>query len=44
MVASADGCTDTLKQFARSCMDEYDLDGWRTPDLVDAADIRFLKR
>ncbi|HUY18175.1 MAG TPA: 4-hydroxyphenylacetate 3-hydroxylase N-terminal domain-containing protein [Candidatus Binataceae bacterium] len=43
LVASADGCTETLKQFARSCMDEYDLDGWRTPDLVDAADVSFLK-
>lgn len=42
MIANADGCTEELKEFARSSMKEYGLEGWRTPDLIDAADISFL--
>jgi len=44
MIAGADGTAEALKEFARSCMNEYDLDGWRTSDLIDAADVAILKR
>jgi len=44
MVAAADGTADALMKFPESCMNDYDLDGWRTDDLIDAADIRFVKQ
>jgi 4-hydroxyphenylacetate 3-monooxygenase len=40
----ADGVTAALKNFARTCMDEYDLDGWRTQDLINAIDISVTNR
>jgi len=33
--AQASGDADKLKGFAEQCMAEYDLDGWRVPDLAD---------
>ena len=30
------------KAFAEQCMAEYDLDGWTTPDLVDASDVSYF--
>jgi aromatic ring hydroxylase len=41
--ALASGAYDRFKQFARTCMDEYDLDGWTVPHLVtpgQASEIR----
>jgi 4-hydroxyphenylacetate 3-monooxygenase len=40
----ADGTSEQLKNFAQSCMDEYDLNGWRAKDMISAADIRFTYR
>jgi 4-hydroxyphenylacetate 3-monooxygenase len=33
--AQAMGTADKLKGFAEQCMAEYDLDGWKVPDLSD---------
>lgn len=38
MVASHSGRADSLKAFARQCMDEYDLNGWTVPDLINPGD------
>jgi aromatic ring hydroxylase len=35
------GRADQLKGFAESCMEEYDLDGWRVPDLADPGEFSF---
>jgi 4-hydroxyphenylacetate 3-monooxygenase len=33
------GLADDLKRFADACLLEYDLDGWRAPDLVNSGDL-----
>jgi 4-hydroxyphenylacetate 3-monooxygenase len=35
MTAFRNGNADSFKQFAESCMDEYDLDGWTADDLIN---------
>jgi aromatic ring hydroxylase len=35
------GTADKLKGFAEQCMEEYDLDGWTVPDLIDPGDVSF---
>jgi 4-hydroxyphenylacetate 3-monooxygenase len=41
--ADAMGQTAAYKGFAESCMAEYDLDGWTSPDLIDPTDVnRFV--
>jgi hypothetical protein len=37
--AVASGQYDRWKGFAETCMAEYDLDGWTTPDLIDPGDV-----
>ncbi|MFX4558817.1 4-hydroxyphenylacetate 3-hydroxylase C-terminal domain-containing protein, partial [Acinetobacter baumannii] len=32
--ALASGGVDELKAFAEKCLDEYDLNGWKTADLI----------
>lgn len=44
MVANHSGRADKLKQFAESCMAEYDLDGWTAKDLVNPRDVALFKR
>jgi 4-hydroxyphenylacetate 3-monooxygenase len=39
--AQAMGVTDKLKGFAEQCMAEYDLDGWKTPDLKDPDELSY---
>ena len=39
---NGDGLSEQLKNFARGCMADYDLDGWRTPDLINPDDINLL--
>lgn len=38
-VATASGQAAGLKAFADKCLDEYDLDGWKAPDLINPTDI-----
>ncbi len=39
--AQASGNADRFKGFAEQCMAEYDLDGWRVPDLTDPGDLSY---
>ena len=32
-----------FKGFAEQCMEEYDLNGWTAPDLINADDLSFHK-
>ncbi len=41
--AQGTGNVDKFKAFAQSAMDEYDLDGWTVPDLVNPDDVCILK-
>ena len=42
--ARGTGLLDFCKDFAQSAMDEYDLDGWTVPDLVNPGDVSILSR
>ncbi len=42
--AMGTGQTEAYKGFAERCMNEYDLDGWTVPDLIDPDDISFHAR
>src|SRR5258706_14576598 len=35
------GTVDELKTFVETCMADYDLDGWTSPDLINADDTNF---
>jgi 4-hydroxyphenylacetate 3-monooxygenase len=41
-VAQASGMTNQMLEFVESCMAEYDLDGWKVPDLINPTDINFF--
>jgi 4-hydroxyphenylacetate 3-monooxygenase len=38
-VATALGSAEKYKGFAEQCMAEYDLDGWKVPDLINPDDV-----
>ncbi len=38
------GTVDELKNFVKTCMADYDLDGWTSPDLINADDISFTAK
>ena len=42
--ATGSGQTDAYKGFAERCMNEYDLDGWTVPDLINPDDVSFIAR
>lgn len=44
MVAEAMGQADKYKGFAERCMEEYKLDGWTVPDLLDPDDISIVMK
>ena len=39
--AQAMGTADKLKGFAEQCMAEYDLDGWKVPDLTNPDELSY---
>jgi 4-hydroxyphenylacetate 3-monooxygenase len=39
--AQASGNADRFKGFAEACMAEYDLDGWKAPDLTDPGELSY---
>jgi 4-hydroxyphenylacetate 3-monooxygenase len=39
LMALANGEANALKQFVDQFMAEYDVDGWRVPDLINPTDI-----
>ncbi|ELJ4169132.1 Pyoverdin chromophore biosynthetic protein pvcC [Salmonella enterica] len=42
--AQGTGVMDHCRQFAESCMSEYDLHGWNSPDLVNPDDVNMFRR
>ncbi|WP_425437594.1 4-hydroxyphenylacetate 3-hydroxylase C-terminal domain-containing protein [Nocardioides gansuensis] len=40
--AEAQGQVDAMKGFADTMLDEYDLDGWTVPDLINPTDINLI--
>jgi amino acid adenylation domain-containing protein len=38
------GTVDELKTFVETCMADYDLDGWTSPDLINPDDINFAAK
>ncbi|BCH24166.1 4-hydroxyphenylacetate 3-hydroxylase N-terminal domain-containing protein [Mesorhizobium sp. L-8-3] len=42
--AQASGNADRFRGFAEQCMAEYDLDGWRVPDLTDPGELSYHVR
>ncbi|GIH67803.1 4-hydroxyphenylacetate 3-hydroxylase family protein [Sphaerimonospora thailandensis] len=43
LAQTAGGQIDEYKAFVDSCLDEYDLDGWRVPDLASFEDLRQMR-
>ncbi len=41
-VASASGLSDRMKGLADTCMAEYNIDGWTTPDLINPVDVNYV--
>jgi hypothetical protein len=39
--AQALGTADKLKSFVETCMAEYDLDGWKVPDLTNPGPLSY---
>jgi 4-hydroxyphenylacetate 3-monooxygenase len=42
--ATVSGTCDQLKAFAESAMAEYDLNGWKAPDLINPDDVNVITR
>ena len=38
------GTVDELKTFVETCMSDYDLDGWTSPDLINSDDINWATK
>jgi 4-hydroxyphenylacetate 3-monooxygenase len=43
-IAQATGLSERMKDFVRTCMAEYDLNGWRVPDLINPHDVSWLPK
>lgn len=41
-IAQATGLTDRMKEFVQGCLDEYDIDGWTVPDLINPTDVSLM--
>ncbi|GBD14213.1 4-nitrophenol 2-monooxygenase, oxygenase component [bacterium HR25] len=44
LVAQASGAAQRYKGFAEQCLAEYDLDGWKVPDLINPDDVNLFLR
>jgi 4-hydroxyphenylacetate 3-monooxygenase len=44
LVADATGASARYKGFAEQCMAEYDLNGWKTPDLINPDDVSVIMK
>ena len=42
LAETAIGGVDRLKAFAEQCLSEYDLEGWRAPDLINNDDVSWV--
>src|SRR5207248_11780580 len=44
IVANVTGASKRYMGFAEKCMEEYDIDGWKVPDLVSNADVSAIMK
>jgi len=44
LVANVTGASKRYMGFAEKCMEEYDIDGWKVPDLVSNADVSAIMK
>jgi len=44
LVANITGASKRFMGFAEQCMAEYDIDGWKVPDLVSNADVSAIMK
>ena len=42
LTATATGAADRYKAFADQCLSEYDIDGWKAPDLINPDDVNVI--
>jgi 4-hydroxyphenylacetate 3-monooxygenase len=42
--AQASGAAEKMVGFAEQCMAEYDIDGWRVPDMTDPGELSHLMK
>lgn len=42
LTAQATGAAASYKAFADECLNEYDLDGWKAPDLINPDDVNVI--
>ena len=40
-IAHATGLTERMRDLVHTCMAEYDLDGWKVPDLTDPGELSY---
>jgi 4-hydroxyphenylacetate 3-monooxygenase len=43
-MALATGRAEELTRFVDQCMAEYDLDGWKVPDLINPTDVNVIMK
>ena len=43
-IAQATGLADGMKDLVKTCMAEYDLNGWTVPDLINPDDVSWLPK
>jgi len=44
LLSMASGKADQWKAFAEKCMSEYDIDGWKAPDLINPFDVNRIMK
>jgi 4-hydroxyphenylacetate 3-monooxygenase len=44
LTATATGAADRYKAFADECLSEYDIDGWKAPDLINPDDVNVIMK
>ncbi len=42
LTATATGAAANYKAFADQCLSEYDIDGWKAPDLINPDDVNVI--
>jgi 4-hydroxyphenylacetate 3-monooxygenase len=44
LAAMATGDLDRMKGYGKTCMSEYDIDGWTGSDLINPDDVNVIRR
>jgi len=43
-IAQATGLSDRMNELVQTCLGEYDLSGWRAPDLINPDDVSWFRQ